>query len=76
MRNRIYKDKSIKFESKSYSCLLYTSLLIAVMEEGDSYGVKFLNMLGIKANHVAEEINQALKMCIRDSPKGGSLSHT
>ena len=35
-------------------------LLIAVLEEGDSYGVRFLRMLGVRQNDIMEEIRNAL----------------
>lgn len=35
-------------------------LLIAVLEEGDSYGVRFLNLLGVKQGDIVEEIKGCL----------------
>ena len=35
-------------------------LLIAILEEGDSYGVRFLNLLGVKATDIFEEISSSL----------------
>ncbi len=35
-------------------------LLMAVLEDGDSYGVRFLKLLGARQNDIMEEINQAL----------------
>ncbi len=35
-------------------------LLIAILEEGDSYGVRFLSMLGVKPTNIFEEIRSSL----------------
>lgn len=35
-------------------------LLIAILEEGDSYGVRFLNALGVKPNNIFEELRSSL----------------
>ncbi len=42
-------------------------LLIAVLEEGDSYGVRFLNLLGVKQSDIVEEI----KGCLNSGEGGG-----
>jgi ATP-dependent Clp protease ATP-binding subunit ClpC len=35
-------------------------LLIAILDEGDSYGVRFLHMLGVNPKEIVNEINNAL----------------
>ena len=46
-------------------------LLIAVLEEGDSYGVRFLRMLGVRPNDIMEEIRNALSSGEQDDNTTG-----
>ena len=46
-------------------------LLIAVLEEGDSYGVRFLRMLGVRQNDIMEEIRNALSSGEQDDNTTG-----
>lgn len=47
-------------------------LLIAVLEEGDSYGVRFLRMLGVRQNDIIEEIRNALSSGEQDDNTTGT----
>lgn len=47
-------------------------LLIAVLEEGDSYGVRFLRMLGVRQNDIIEEIRSALSSGEQDDNTTGT----
>ncbi|MEE0251949.1 MAG: ATP-dependent Clp protease ATP-binding subunit [Acutalibacteraceae bacterium] len=47
-------------------------LLIAVLEEGDSYGVRFLRMLGVRQNDIIEEIRNALSSGEQDGNTTGT----
>ena len=58
-------------------------LLLAVMQEGDSYGVRFLEALGVRAKDVEEEIISALgnsgesqDSASPSSPQGGASGKT
>lgn len=46
-------------------------LLIAVLEEGDSYGVRFLRLLGVRQNDILEEIRNALSSGEQDDTVAG-----
>ena len=48
-------------------------LLIAVLEEGDSYGVRFLRMLGVRQNDIMEEIRNALSSGEQDDNITGAV---
>lgn len=48
-------------------------LLIAVLEEGDSYGVRFLRMLGVRQNDIMEEIRNALSSGEQDDNTTGAV---
>ena len=48
-------------------------LLIAVLEEGDSYGVRFLRMLGVRQNDIMEEIRNALSSGEQDDNTTGTV---
>lgn len=48
-------------------------LLIAVLEEGDSYGVRFLRMLGVRQNDIIEEIRNALSSGEQDDDTTGAV---
>ena len=48
-------------------------MLIAVLEEGDSYGVRFLRMLGVRQNDIMEEIRNALSSGEQDDNTTGAV---
>ncbi len=48
-------------------------LLIAVLEEGDSYGVRFLRMLGVRQSDIVDEIRNALSSGEQDDNMTGSV---
>ena len=43
------------------------------MEEGDSYGVRFLRMLGVRQNDIMEEIRNALSSGEQDDNTTGAV---
>ncbi len=50
-------------------------LLLAILEEGDSYGVRFLRMLGVRQDDIIDEIRSALSSGEQDDDMTGPVQN-